>query len=87
LLSWFLDRLDPRDSEMAGEAEMGFETGVREIHPSLWNIPVPDSLSVIELVMEMEEVFDLNVSEEDAAQIKTIADAIRFLRKHRGEGE
>jgi acyl carrier protein len=73
-LWWFRNRLAPDGVD------------VDEIDSSSWDVPVPDSLQVVELVMEMEEEFDLTVSEEDASQIKTIADAIRFLRK-RQSGE
>lgn len=39
------------------------------------------SLETVELVMEMEEHFDLVISDEAAEQIKTVADFIRFIRK------
>jgi acyl carrier protein len=32
--------------------------------------------------MELEERFDFQLSDEDVAEITTIADAIRFLRRH-----
>lgn len=33
--------------------------------------------------MQLEEEFDLEISEEDAEKIRTIADAIRYMRRRR----
>ena len=38
-----------------------------------------DSLDQVELVMEFEEAFDLNIPEEEAAKIQTVADAVKFI--------
>jgi acyl carrier protein len=38
-----------------------------------------DSLDTVELVMELEEEFDINIPEEDADRIKTVGDALRYL--------
>jgi acyl carrier protein len=38
-----------------------------------------DSLNVVELVMAIEEEFHITMRDEDASQIKTIGDAIRYL--------
>ncbi len=39
-----------------------------------------DSLDIVELVMKMEEEFDVEISDDDAEQIQTIGDAIAYLR-------
>ena len=45
-----------------------------------------DSLDLVELVMELEEEFGVRISEEEAAQIKTVGDAIDCIEWHlRGE--
>jgi len=41
-----------------------------------------DSLDQVELVMEFEEVFDLNIPDEDAEQIQTVGQAIDYIAKH-----
>ncbi len=41
-----------------------------------------DSLDVVELVMEFEEQFDLNIPDEDAEKIETIGDAIKYIEEH-----
>lgn len=40
-----------------------------------------DSLDVVELVMELEEKFDLEISDEDAEQIATVGDAVRYIEE------
>ena len=39
-----------------------------------------DSLDIVELVMKIEEEFDVEISDDDAEQIQTIGDAIAYLR-------
>ena len=46
-----------------------------------------DSLDMVELVMELEEEFDLEISDEDAAKIKTVAQAIEYIQRKRRERE
>jgi len=46
-----------------------------------------DSLDVVELVMELEEHFGITLRESDAEQIKTIADAIRYIIERLHERE
>ena len=38
-----------------------------------------DSLDIVELVMAIEEEFDLEISDDDAEKIQTIGDAITFV--------
>jgi len=38
-----------------------------------------DSLDVVELVMALEEKFDIEIPDEDAEKIATVADAISFI--------
>lgn len=42
-----------------------------------------DSLEFVELVMQLEEEYGVNLSEAAAEEIKTIEDAIRALRRQR----
>jgi len=44
-----------------------------------------DSLDVVELVMALEDEFDVEIPEEDAEKIRTVGDAVRYLEaKGRG---
>ncbi len=38
-----------------------------------------DSLDVVELVMALEEKFDIEIPDEDAEKITTVQDAIQFI--------
>ena len=40
-----------------------------------------DSLDVVELVMALEEQFDIEIADEDAEKIQTVGDAISFIRQ------
>jgi acyl carrier protein len=42
-----------------------------------------DSLDKVELVIALEEEFDVDVSDEEAASIRTVADAIALLARRR----
>jgi acyl carrier protein len=41
-----------------------------------------DSLDLYELVMELEDNYGIRVSEEQAAGIKTVGDAVSFVLEH-----
>lgn len=41
-----------------------------------------DSLDTVELVMELEEEFDITIPDEDAEQIQTVGQAIEYIEKH-----
>ncbi len=38
-----------------------------------------DSLDVVELVMELEDEFDLEIADEEAEQINTVGDAVNHI--------
>ncbi len=38
-----------------------------------------DSLDVVELVMALEEKFDIEIPDEDAEGIQTVGDAIKYI--------
>jgi acyl carrier protein len=40
-----------------------------------------DSLDIVELVMAMEEEFDLEIPDEDAEKIQTIQDAVNYIKQ------
>jgi acyl carrier protein len=40
-----------------------------------------DSLDRVELVMRLEEEFDLEIPEDDALKIQTVADAVEYIEK------
>ena len=38
-----------------------------------------DSLDLVELIMSMEEEFDIDISDEDAEKLVTVQDAINYI--------
>ncbi len=40
-----------------------------------------DSLDLVELIMTMEEEFDVEISDEDAEKMVTVKDAIEYTKK------
>lgn len=44
-----------------------------------------DSLDQVELIMAMEEQFDISIPDEDAEKIGTVQNAIDYIKKTMGE--
>lgn len=44
-----------------------------------------DSLDLVELIMSLEEDFNIEISEDDAEKIHTVGDAIDYIREHKSE--
>ena len=42
-----------------------------------------DSLDIVELVMAMEEEFEVEIPDEEAENIKTVGDAINYIHTHK----
>ena len=38
-----------------------------------------DSLDIVELVMQMEEEFDLDIPDDDAEKLKTVGDVVKYI--------
>ena len=62
--------------------QMGISKDKVAVETSFVNDLGADSLDVVELVMEFEENFDLNIPDEDAEKIQTIADAVKYIEEH-----
>jgi acyl carrier protein len=41
-----------------------------------------DSLAVVELVLALEEAFKIEIPDEDTEQIKTVQDAVDYIKAH-----
>lgn len=61
-----VDRLGVDESEVKLEASFRDDLGA-------------DSLDVVELVMELEDEFDMEISDEDAEKIATVGSAISYI--------
>lgn len=59
-----------------GETEIKLESSFKEDLGA-------DSLDVVELVMELEDEFDLEISDEDAEKINTVGDVVTYITSHK----
>ncbi len=41
-----------------------------------------DSLAVVELVLALEEAFQIEIPDEDTEQIKTVGDVVSYIQTH-----
>lgn len=42
-----------------------------------------DSLDVVELVMELEDEFEVEIADEEAENINTVGDAVQFIENNK----
>jgi acyl carrier protein len=61
-----IDRLGVEESKVTLEASFKDDLGA-------------DSLDVVELVMELEDEFDMEISDDDAEKIVTVGDAVNYI--------
>ena len=62
-----VDRLGVEESQVSLEANFKEDLGA-------------DSLDVVELVMELEDEFDMEISDDDAEKIATVGDAVNYIK-------
>ncbi|MGG3451366.1 MULTISPECIES: acyl carrier protein [Bacillaceae] len=61
-----VDRLGVEESQVNLDAKFKEDLGA-------------DSLDVVELVMELEDEFDVEISDDDAEKITTVGDAVTYI--------
>ncbi|MCI2253146.1 acyl carrier protein [Domibacillus sp. PGB-M46] len=61
-----VDRLGVEESQISLDAKFKEDLGA-------------DSLDVVELVMELEDEFDMEISDDDAENITTVGDAVSYI--------
>ncbi|CAM4329949.1 MULTISPECIES: acyl carrier protein [Listeria] len=64
-----VDRLGVEESKVTLEASFKDDLGA-------------DSLDVVELVMELEDEFGVEISDEDAEHIGTVGDAVKYIESN-----
>ena len=73
--------LETRVKEVLAE-QLNVDTSQLEPTKSFINDLGADSLDVVELVMAMEEEFNIEIPEEDAEKIQTVGDAVKYITEH-----
>lgn len=76
LLWWFRDRLSQDAGVSPGQITL-FSSFIEDIGA--------DTLDIVELLIELEEEFEVSIPDDEAERIKTVADAIRYIQQHRKE--
>ena len=74
--------VDQKVKEIIAE-QLNVEIGELEHAKSFINDLGADSLDIVELVMAMEEEFDVEIPDEDAEKIQTVGDAIKYIAEHK----
>jgi len=60
--------------------KLGVDDGQITPEASFTNDLGADSLDTVELVMEFEKAFNLQIPDEDAEKISTVGDAVRYIK-------
>jgi len=60
--------------------KLGVDEGQVTAEASFINDLGADSLDTVELVMEFEKAFNIQIPDEDAEKISTVGDAIKYLK-------
>ena len=63
--------------------QMGVKTEQITKETSFINDLGADSLDTVELIMEFEDAFDMNIPDEDAEKIRTVGDVIKYIEEHK----
>ncbi len=64
--------------------QMGVDAGDISMETSFVNDLNADSLDTVELVMELEDRFEMNIPDEEAEKIGTVGSAVEYVLKHQG---
>jgi len=65
-----VEQLGVKEAEITAEAHFADDLGA-------------DSLDIVEMIMAVEEEFAIQVSDEEAESLQTVADVIRFIKEHK----
>ena len=63
------------------EEQLGVESDRVKLEASFIDDLGADSLDIVELVMAMEEEFDIEIPDDDAEKLKTVQDVHKYLQE------
>jgi len=64
-----LEKLDVEEGDIKEEAAFIEDLGA-------------DSLDTVEMIMELEDAFDMEIPDEEAEKLSTVGDAIKYIQAH-----
>ena len=73
--------VEKRVKETVAE-QLGVDEGQVTNEASFMDDLGADSLDTVELVMALEEEFEIEISDEDAEKIQTVQDAVDYINEH-----
>ena len=76
-----MSSIDKRVREIIAE-QLGVDEAQVTSEASFMDDLGADSLDTVELVMALEEEFDIEISDEDAEKIQTVQDAVDYIVEH-----
>ena len=76
-----MSSIDKRVKEIVAE-QLGVDESQVTNEASFMDDLGADSLDTVELVMALEEEFDIEISDENAEKIQTVQDAVDYLTEH-----
>ncbi len=65
--------------------QMGVDKEIVSRETSFVNDLAADSLDTVELIMELEEEFDINIPDDAAEKIQTVGQAIDYIEKEKAQ--
>ena len=78
-----MDDTEKKVIEIVSE-QLGVSADEIKMETSFVNDLGADSLDTVELVMEFEDEFDINIPDEDAEKIQTVGEAVKYIKEHAG---
>ncbi|MFR9649221.1 MAG: acyl carrier protein [Rikenellaceae bacterium] len=63
--------------------KLGVKESLAEMGASFTNDLGADSLDIVELIMEFEKAFDIQIPDEDAEKLATVGDAVSYIESHK----
>ncbi len=63
--------------------QLGVDAAEVKIESSFVNDLGADSLDTVELVMALEESFNMEIPDEEAEKIQTVGQAVDYIQKHK----
>lgn len=62
--------------------QLGIDEGTINMETDLVNDLKADSLDVVELIMEIEQEFEMDIPDEVLKEVKTIKDIVEYIDNH-----